>query len=197
MFFFPYWTGDDADIFGILFEPVVHVLTHSKQVVKAGSLTRRPVAFWHLEHEIKEKRKTAGKRGKKEQLRWIKSNRTVATMNNLQFCMSRKRPNVHSNLSQRASVFHRDPAESSSKLILMPELRFRCADWIKKISWSRCHSVGMKYCYSQRLSDRIRQRRGGAERVFSPFITVFTIWRWWKRDSKSCSKRRIMIVKPL
>lgn len=44
-FFLSYRTGDDADVFGILFEPVVHVLTDSKQVVKAGSLTRRPVAF--------------------------------------------------------------------------------------------------------------------------------------------------------
>lgn len=40
-----YRTGDDADVFGILFEPVVHVLTDSKQVVKAGGLARRPVAF--------------------------------------------------------------------------------------------------------------------------------------------------------
>lgn len=48
---FSYWAGDDADVFGILFEPIVHVLTHGKQVVKAGSLTRRPVAFWHLGHE--------------------------------------------------------------------------------------------------------------------------------------------------
>lgn len=41
----------------------MHVLTHSKQVVKAGSLTRRPVAFGHLEHEIKEKRKKRQERG--------------------------------------------------------------------------------------------------------------------------------------
>lgn len=44
-FLVSYRAGDDADVFGILLEPVVHVLTHSKQVVKAGSLTRRPVAF--------------------------------------------------------------------------------------------------------------------------------------------------------
>lgn len=40
-----YRAGDDTHILGILFEPVVHVLTHSKQVVKAGSLARRPITL--------------------------------------------------------------------------------------------------------------------------------------------------------
>lgn len=40
-----YRAGDDTHILGILFEPVVHVLTHSKQVVKAGSLARGPITL--------------------------------------------------------------------------------------------------------------------------------------------------------
>lgn len=48
-----YRAGDDTDILGILFEPVVHVLTHSKQVVKAGSLSWRPVTLWHLGQQEK------------------------------------------------------------------------------------------------------------------------------------------------
>ena len=67
--FCSYWTGDDADIFGILFEPVVHVFTDSKQVVKAGSLTRRPVAFWHLEDE--QEKENHQDKGKKVKFRWI------------------------------------------------------------------------------------------------------------------------------
>lgn len=43
-----YRAGDDADVLGILFEPVVHVLTHRKQVVEAGGLSRGPVALRHL-----------------------------------------------------------------------------------------------------------------------------------------------------
>lgn len=40
-----YRAGDDTHILGILFEPVVHVLTHSKQVVEAGRLAGRPVTL--------------------------------------------------------------------------------------------------------------------------------------------------------
>lgn len=49
----PYRAGDDTNILGILFEPVVHVLTHSKEVVKAGSLAGRPVTLWHLRQQEK------------------------------------------------------------------------------------------------------------------------------------------------
>lgn len=40
-----YRAGDDTNILGILLEPVVHVLTHSKQVVEAGGLSRGPVTL--------------------------------------------------------------------------------------------------------------------------------------------------------
>lgn len=90
--------------------------------------------------------------------------------------------------ARRGQCFTEIRVESSSKLILMPELWFRCDDWIKKISWSWCHSVGMKWCYSQCLSDRIRpKRRGATETLISPFITIFPIW--WYHDSKSRSKK--------
>lgn len=58
-----YRAGDDTHILGILFEPVVHVLTHRKQVVEAGSLTRRPVTLWDLERSwCKKKERDEGNR---------------------------------------------------------------------------------------------------------------------------------------
>lgn len=44
-----YRAGDDTHILGILFEPVVHVLTHSEKVVETGSLARGPVTLRDLE----------------------------------------------------------------------------------------------------------------------------------------------------
>lgn len=43
-----YRAGNDTHILGVLFEPVVHVLTDSKKVVETRSLFGRPVAFRHL-----------------------------------------------------------------------------------------------------------------------------------------------------
>lgn len=70
----------------------MHVLTDSKQVVQAGSLTRRPVAFRNLEDKRKEKRETPSKRGKTAMMKEkIEAKR------------------AESKLSQKGSVFHRDP----------------------------------------------------------------------------------------
>lgn len=77
-----YRAGDDADILGILFEPVVHVLTHRKQVVEAGSLSRGPVAFRHLETEASAPRSeedetgaTARKRCRRERRAGVSNSR--------------------------------------------------------------------------------------------------------------------------
>lgn len=165
--FFSYWAGDDADVFGILFEPIVHVLAHSKQVVKAGSLTGRPVAFWHLGHERRgnrkvrkngtpEGRKDGWGRRKEPEKRWCfgttqhRGNKSVAMKTNLHFYTSGKRPTMHivREWNQRVSVFHQQsPVESSSKWILVPELQFSWDEWIKQISCSWCDRVGIKCCF--------------------------------------------------
>lgn len=85
-------------------------------------------------------------------------------MNNLHFYTSRKRPKVHPVTSARGcQCFTQISGEASSKVILMPELRFRYDDWIKRISWSRRPSAGMKYCYScyvfQMESDKKKEPR--------------------------------------
>jgi len=71
----PYRAGDDTHILGILFEPVVHVLTHSKQVVEAGSLSRWPITLgnlergWHREQEKEKARETDKQVGKRAEER--------------------------------------------------------------------------------------------------------------------------------
>lgn len=46
-----YRASDHTHVLGVLLEPVVHVLTHSKQVVKARGLSGWPIAFRHLKRE--------------------------------------------------------------------------------------------------------------------------------------------------
>lgn len=52
--FFSYRASDHTHVLGVLLEPVVHVLTHSKQVVKARGLSGWPIAFRHLKRELRD-----------------------------------------------------------------------------------------------------------------------------------------------
>lgn len=49
---------DDTDVFGVLLQPVVHVLTDGVEVVQTGRLSHWPAAFGHLQG-LHEERKAA------------------------------------------------------------------------------------------------------------------------------------------
>lgn len=49
---FSYRASDHTHILRVLLKPIVHVLTHSKQVVKARGLPGWPIAFGHLKREM-------------------------------------------------------------------------------------------------------------------------------------------------
>lgn len=65
----PYRTGNHTHILGVLLEPVVHILTNSKQVVKTRGLPGRPIAFRNLQINEKdnyERKKLERRRLKRE-----------------------------------------------------------------------------------------------------------------------------------